>query len=138
MSTQRKNLILRIHNRLRNKVASGQLYGYPRAVRMPVLRWDDELAYLAELNVKQCEMNHDRCRNTDKFKAAGQNLAIQTTTGKPEENGKIIKKLINKWFEEYKDANRTYIESYKRHPRFEKCRFLKKNYIFYRFLILAK
>lgn len=68
MSVKRKNLILRIHNRLWNQVALGKLPGYPKAVRMPILRWDDELA---ELNVRQCQMNHDQCRDTDKFRYAG-------------------------------------------------------------------
>lgn len=26
--------------------------------------WDDDLAYLAKLNVLQCKMAHDKCRNT--------------------------------------------------------------------------
>ncbi|XP_063705347.1 antigen 5 like allergen Cul n 1-like [Culicoides brevitarsis] len=113
MSTKRKNLILRLHNRLRNKVALGQLSGYPKAVRMPMLRWDDELAFLAELNVKQCEMKHDECRNTDKFHYAGQNLAY---IGGGNSNAERIKALVRKWFEEYKDANSSFIDKYRRHP----------------------
>lgn len=114
MSTKRKNLILRLHNRLRNKVALGKLPGYPKAVRMPILRWDNELAYLAELNVKQCEMKHDECRNTDKFKYAGQNLAY--IGGGTQPNAERIKTLVKAWFDEYKDANSSFIDVYRSHP----------------------
>jgi hypothetical protein len=37
MSTKRKNLLLMLHNRMRNKVALGKLKGYKPAKRMPVL-----------------------------------------------------------------------------------------------------
>lgn len=40
------------------------------------LEWDDELAYLAELNAKTCKIEHDLCRNTANFPYAGQNLAL--------------------------------------------------------------
>lgn len=32
------------------------------------------MAYIAEYNVKQCEMNHDSCRNTQDGQYSGQNL----------------------------------------------------------------
>lgn len=115
MSVKRKNLILQVHNRLRNKVALGQLPGFPKAVRMPILRWDDELAYLAELNVKQCEMRHDKCRNTHKFKYAGQNLAYMS--GRAGKNSNRIKRLVRMWFNEYKNASETFIDRYRNHPK---------------------
>nr|B9URJ1.1 RecName: Full=Antigen 5 like allergen Cul n 1; Short=Ag5 like allergen Cul n 1; AltName: Full=Allergen Culn1; AltName: Full=Antigen 5 family protein; AltName: Full=Cul n 12; Flags: Precursor [Culicoides nubeculosus]ACM40888.1 antigen 5-related salivary protein [Culicoides nubeculosus] len=115
MSTKRKNLILKVHNRLRNKVALGKLPGFPKAARMPILRWDDELAYLAELNVKQCKMEHDQCRNTDKFKYAGQNLAY--TMGTPQKNAVRIKKLIRAWFKEHENATASFIDKYRDHPQ---------------------
>jgi hypothetical protein len=37
MSTKRKNLLLMMHNRMRNKVALGKLEGYEQAKRMPIL-----------------------------------------------------------------------------------------------------
>jgi hypothetical protein len=37
MSTKRKNLLLMMHNRMRNKVALGHLEGYEQAKRMPIL-----------------------------------------------------------------------------------------------------
>lgn len=123
MSAKRKNLILRIHNRLRNKVALGKLPGFPRAVRMPMLRWNDELAYLAELNVQQCQMRHDQCRNTDKFKYAGQNLAY--IGGGTEPNQVRIKTLIKVWFDEYKNASMDFIDKYRKHEKGFVCHFCR-------------
>lgn len=71
-----KSYIIHMHNHFRNSVASGDVKGFTGAVRMGVVSWDDELAYLAELNAKQCKIEHDRCRNTVAFPYAGQNLAL--------------------------------------------------------------
>lgn len=125
---------------MRNKVALGQLPGFPKAIRMPILRWDDELAYLAELNVQQCQMRHDKCRNTDKFKYAGQNLAY--IAGGTQPNAKRIKILVKKWFEEYKNASSSFIDKYRSHPKgfvndifsiFQVC--LTEFYAFHRYTI---
>lgn len=51
-----KRLILHLHNVYRNQIASGQTPGFSQASRMGVLQWDDELAYLAELNAMSCEI----------------------------------------------------------------------------------
>lgn len=34
---------------------------------MAKLKWNDQMAYLAQLNTKQCKMAHDSCRNTRKL-----------------------------------------------------------------------
>lgn len=68
------------------------------------MTWNNELAFLASLNTKQCQMKHDKCRNTEKFQFAGQNLAIRSTTGfLPTEM--IIDRTLMSWFNEYKKAN---------------------------------
>uniref|UniRef100_T1E2V6 Putative salivary ag5 protein n=1 Tax=Psorophora albipes TaxID=869069 RepID=T1E2V6_9DIPT len=112
MSTKRKNLILMMHNRLRNKVASGGLKKYKKASNMSVMIWDDELAYLAELNVRQCEMKHDECRSTARFKYAGQNLARRWLNQRLPHYNDNIKTSIMGWFNEHKDASMQYIRSY--------------------------
>jgi hypothetical protein len=71
-----KAYIVHLHNHFRNLIASGDVKGYSGAARMGVVGWDDELAYLAELNAKSCKIEHDRCRNTVTFPYAGQNLAL--------------------------------------------------------------
>lgn len=51
-----RRLILHLHNSYRNTIALGQTPGMYQAARMGVLQWDDELAYLAELNAMSCEI----------------------------------------------------------------------------------
>lgn len=59
--------LLDVHNKYRNQQAMGQTAHYKPATRMATLTWDPELAKLAAINVKQCEMKHDICRNTGKI-----------------------------------------------------------------------
>uniref|UniRef100_D1FPS5 Venom allergen-1 n=1 Tax=Simulium nigrimanum TaxID=683695 RepID=D1FPS5_SIMNI len=117
MSTKRKNLLLMLHNRMRNKVALGKQKGYKQAKRMPILQWDDELAYLAELNVKTCKFAHDSCRNTMKYRSAGQNLAYSAHSDAHKPLAEELKKMMRAFYDEQKDANMTYIRSYHNHDK---------------------
>lgn len=56
--------IVSVHNKWRNQQALGQTPNYEPAVRMATMTYDDELAELAELNVRKCEFEHDSCSNT--------------------------------------------------------------------------
>lgn len=56
MSQDFKKQILDTHNKWRNTVASGKANGLPSASRMATIRWDEELAKLAELNIKKCKL----------------------------------------------------------------------------------
>lgn len=118
------------HNKFRNRIASGGEIGFKPANRMSTMvnflkhpsiyrsvlmtkslqTWDPELAELAALNVKQCKIQHDSCRNTNQFKLAGQNLASRPTTGDDEPLNDYIKKTITNWYNEYKDARQSDID----------------------------
>lgn len=75
------------------------------------------MAALAELNVKSCQFKHDECRNTEFFRQAGQNLAIGYYP--VEENlFDILIKLTNLWFDEYKDANQTLMDTFMSPPKY--------------------
>lgn len=57
----------------------GRVAGFDRAARMATVSWDETLAYLAELNTRQCNMEHDKCRATDRYIYSGQNLCTSVT-----------------------------------------------------------
>lgn len=59
-----KAAIVDVHNKWRNQQAMGKTPHYQPAVRMATLTFDDELAKLAELNVRTCQFGHDQCENT--------------------------------------------------------------------------
>lgn len=111
-----KTFILGQHNKLRNKLASGQMSSthgtFPSAKKLPVLKWNDELAKLAELNVKQCEMEHDKCRSTAKFKDAGQNIYYSSWSEKRKDKKKLIAEGIQAWWDEHKDFDLSEVDKY--------------------------
>ncbi|XP_037814055.1 antigen 5 like allergen Cul n 1-like [Lucilia sericata] len=108
---QRK--IVQKHNSLRNRVASGKVNGLKGAVRMATIRWSPELARLAVYNVKQCKMSHDKCRNTDKFSFAGQNIAKSSWSGQKKPVGAVLIQQIQSWFSEHKKCSMSDIRKLK-------------------------
>jgi hypothetical protein len=69
--------------------------------------WNNELAELAALNVKQCKMSHDACRSTSDYKYAGQNLAYRANSGAFENLNNTIEKVVQGWYDEVKDASQS-------------------------------
>lgn len=120
-----QQLFLDAHNKVRNQQANGETPGFEPARKMATMvnsllfffnfnlqfaiysnlishqTWDDELATLAMYNTKQCKMNHDTCRSTQKYQYAGQNLAIHGETN----NEFLANWAPGYWFEEYTRAN---------------------------------
>ncbi|XP_055843132.1 antigen 5 like allergen Cul n 1-like [Episyrphus balteatus] len=117
MNQRRINLILDLHNAARNRIAIGKLPGYKPAAAMPVVKWDNELEFLAGLNVRTCRFKHDSCRNTDRFTLSGQNIGYIWQTRPIRSISRRIKFIVGKWFFEFPDAGQDYIESYKNHPK---------------------
>ncbi|XP_037940559.1 antigen 5 like allergen Cul n 1-like [Teleopsis dalmanni] len=112
--TPHTRTILKMHNEQRNMVASGKLKGFMPAVQMATTQWGQELTELAQLNVKQCRMKHDECRNTVNFNFSGQNLAYFQYTGpqtfKSDED--LIKESITAWWNEYIYCNMNIINKF--------------------------
>lgn len=117
LTAAQQALILDLHNRLRSKVAMGQQNYtssafYPSAARMATLRWDPELAAIAAANARRCKYGHDKCRNTQQYSSAGQNIANLAFQDADYADGDVIRNFINDWFAEYADANPTLMASY--------------------------
>lgn len=87
---------------------------FPSAERMATMQWNDELAKLAELNVKQCKMRHDDCHNTESFPKAGQNLAAIAWMGMKKSVESVIDSQIQNWFSEYKHCPVDVIKSFRK------------------------
>jgi len=120
MSERRRKLILDMHNLARSRIASGNLPGYKPASHMPILKWDNELEYLATLHVKRCQFAHDQCRNTERYSFSGQNIGIFWIDREFKSHSKRMKWFILNWFREYRDANQTFIDHYRPHPEGKK------------------
>jgi Cysteine-rich secretory protein family len=105
LTSAQKKMFVDQQNQLRSQVATGNLRGFNTANKMPELQWDDELAYFAELNVKQCKMSHDACHNTYAFPYSGQNLASLSAKPNFQDDNEAIASSVRMWFDEYKDAD---------------------------------
>ncbi|XP_011179043.1 antigen 5 like allergen Cul n 1 [Zeugodacus cucurbitae] len=107
-----KDALIQMHNEKRNTVAGGDTKLKP-ACRMATMDWDDELASLAMLHAKRCEIDHDPCRNTDTFLHSGQNIAWMNFYGTP--NITIMsKRSIDLWFNEIMDTEQAFVDKYPR------------------------
>uniref|UniRef100_A0A1I8PAQ2 SCP domain-containing protein n=1 Tax=Stomoxys calcitrans TaxID=35570 RepID=A0A1I8PAQ2_STOCA len=116
-----RKLILHEHNNRRNFVASGLLPGYYPAARMATLRWDEELAFLADLNARTCVVDHDHCRNSFRFRNVGQNLVgIARPKFEFQNITEILLKDIWLWYREHSVINSNFITSFKVVGDFEK------------------
>ncbi|XP_031626612.1 antigen 5 like allergen Cul n 1-like [Contarinia nasturtii] len=107
MTSDYKEALVDIHNKYRNMQASGQIKNYEPAVRMAKMRWDADLEYLAELNIRRCIYGHDKCRDTQKYRSAGQNIAERWTTDLNWDRNFTTKDLTDLafgWFDENKDG----------------------------------
>ena len=117
MTEERIKTVLNVHNSLRSKIALGQVSGglngavFPAASRMATIKWNQELADFALMNAKQCKMQHDMCHNTAELKFSGQNLGIFRAIFSFSDPDETLKDILNGWFDEYKSANATNIES---------------------------
>ncbi|KAF6200876.1 hypothetical protein GE061_005323 [Apolygus lucorum] len=69
--------MLNLHNEYRNKIAGGEMKGWPKAANMREMSWDDEVESVALRWALQCVDGHDKCRSTPQFPSVGQNYAAQ-------------------------------------------------------------
>lgn len=115
MSDRRRQLLLDMHNLVRNKVASGEVPGYKSATQMPLVKWDAELEHMAALHAKRCQFAHDECRNTPKYPLSGQNIGYFWIGREFKSHSRRMKSFVINWFREYRDANQSHIDSFHQH-----------------------
>ncbi|GAB6028799.1 hypothetical protein CHUAL_004611 [Chamberlinius hualienensis] len=90
---------LKTHNDLRRKVANGQQTGQPSASNMRELKWNSELATIAQRWADQCTFGHDANRNTASYWWVGQNAALVSSSA---DNNRVanFSQAITLWFNE--------------------------------------
>ncbi|XP_075155553.1 antigen 5 like allergen Cul n 1-like [Haematobia irritans] len=109
-----KELIVNEFNEKRNFIAGGGNHMHKPACHMATMQWDHELAKLAELNVRQCEMKQEACHNTKAYPTSGQNLAWKTYTNEPDYPA-LLKSALELWYDEVNHSKMDYIQKYPDH-----------------------
>ncbi|XP_055301718.1 antigen 5 like allergen Cul n 1-like [Sitodiplosis mosellana] len=106
MTKEYQQSLVDVHNKYRNLIALGNITPYSPAVRMPKIKWDADLAYTAEMNVRSCVYGHDSCHNTAKYSNAGQSIAMMMTVVDWDRNMTTsrLTGLTMGWFNEYKNG----------------------------------
>nr|XP_037286229.1 CRISP/Allergen/PR-1-like [Rhipicephalus microplus] len=97
--------ILWVHNHYRSHVALGRLGDYPSAGNMLEMRWDDELARVAEAKGRRCANRMGQVRNptdplygTNDFPDVG--LNVYTQWGNTETTPIIWRIVVRNWFDQ--------------------------------------
>ncbi|EDV33591.2 LOW QUALITY PROTEIN: uncharacterized protein Dana_GF19647 [Drosophila ananassae] len=111
LSAAEKQAIVDRTNEYRNIIAGGLNANLSAACRMATIKWNDELAYLASLNVKSCAMRHDGCHNTDAFDWSGQNLAWMGWYS-PLNVTHYVQWGVDMWYGEAVYTKQAYIDAY--------------------------
>ncbi|XP_043659506.1 antigen 5 like allergen Cul n 1 [Drosophila teissieri] len=111
LTSAQKDALVARSNGYRNEIAGGLNANLSAACRMATLKWNDELAYLASLNVRSCKMEHDGCHNTDAFDWSGQNLAWMGYYD-PLNVTHYLEWGVDMWFSEVKYTKQAYIDAY--------------------------
>lgn len=114
-----KSKILATHNKWRNTAAQGKSSSLPglTASKMATIQWDDELAKLAELNIKKCIFAHDQCENTKMYKYVGQNIGISAMPGHFQDPTPTAVDLADSWYsDEIGNVSPSVIKSFKTAP----------------------
>lgn len=96
--------VLYEHNRLRCKLAAGEVDGQPRANNVNTMVWDDTLASVAQAYAESCSSGHNSARH-DQYKAKGGNpphdwVGENVAGGS---SGYDIPTLVAMWWDEHKD-----------------------------------
>jgi hypothetical protein len=112
LSSNQKKIIMDLHNNHRNKIADGRLPGYGPASRMPAMRWNEDLAFVAGLHARSCSTENDDCRNTNTFRNVGQNIGFDTEKIPIHNVSAVIKRIIETWHAEYKLGNQQNMKSF--------------------------
>ncbi|XP_052844165.1 venom allergen 5-like isoform X1 [Drosophila gunungcola] len=100
-----RTLILNNHNTYRDLVAGTKFHRLPTAGRMLKMMWDSDLAYLAELLVKRCDLHPtDHCISTELFSAPGYH-AVYNKFKKNEDAFRIVRSQLNSWYDQYKHVS---------------------------------
>ncbi|XP_070071043.1 venom allergen-1-like [Drosophila takahashii] len=100
-----EKFILNYHNTYRDIVAGSKFHRLPNAARMLKLKWDRDLAHLAELLVKRCDLKPTtHCISTEEFSSPGHHVIYNKFKANVS-SFRIIRSQLNAWYDQYKHVS---------------------------------
>lgn len=114
MTQARKDMIVNLHNQYRNEFAGG-VDNFKPAGALTVVQWDNELAKMAEYNVKRCDTRLDHCRNTPSYYYVGQSTITFEWDPKVDKDftvDNVISHQIKNWYNFKRFATQKDLEYY--------------------------
>ncbi|KAL3213072.1 hypothetical protein MRX96_035648 [Rhipicephalus microplus] len=117
LNADEKAALLRQHNELRSMVAKGLLKGLEPAANMLALRWDDDLAELAQAQAKQCSFSPevDEEEKTIKPPSVGQNVGWEASSDPFSDH--LDLPHLSAWTDQHTDVEDDVISSYRNTER---------------------
>ncbi|CAG9841212.1 unnamed protein product [Diabrotica balteata] len=113
-----RRFVLDVHNKLRNKVASGQETSgnQPSASNMKAVSYSKELETIAQCHTNNCVFAHDQCRRTAPYSWVGQNIGSRSYSGSTGDYKTASNLTIYSWYSEVKDFNNSWVGSFGNYP----------------------
>lgn len=114
MTAELKDLIITEHNKCRDEFAGG-IDNFKPAVSLGAVMWDNELAQMAEYNVKRCDVQLDECRNTPNYYYVGQNTIAwdwDPVIEPPLSIEHVTKTHVREWYQQKRFATQKELDYY--------------------------
>ncbi|CAH1107668.1 unnamed protein product [Psylliodes chrysocephalus] len=115
LTNEDKQLILDVHNELRNRVATGEetIGKQPSASNMKALNYNSELGYGAQCMTNSCLLS-DQCSRTESYSYVGQTYSISAYMGGDEGYKQVINNTIRLWYSDVKYFNASSVSSFEK------------------------
>uniref|UniRef100_A0A0A9WD34 Venom allergen 3 n=1 Tax=Lygus hesperus TaxID=30085 RepID=A0A0A9WD34_LYGHE len=109
LSNEPKDLLLKLHRDARNHMKRDDVTkskGLPKACYMGTLRWDPELAEMAEWYGLSCMLINGNCQKTDKFMTVARSIEVSENVTDPNEYNPIptLTQMFGTWLESFYSA----------------------------------
>ncbi|KAL1480804.1 hypothetical protein MTO96_050736 [Rhipicephalus appendiculatus] len=121
LNADEKAALLREHNEIRSMVAKGLLARLDPAANMLALRWDDDLAELAQAQAKQCSFSPEEEEEEKTSVRAVKPLSVGQNMGWEASSDPFSDHLelphLNAWMDQHSDVEDDVISSYRNSER---------------------
>ncbi|XP_050310504.1 scoloptoxin SSD552-like isoform X2 [Anthonomus grandis grandis] len=111
-----KDHLMELHNKKRSEIALGEDQRVPEGARgaanMRVMQWDIHLEYVARCHSRQCDPDHDQCREIPRFPKSGQNIFTLDADFEVDLR-EVVDKAVEEWYGEVRHIPEDVYQEYR-------------------------